>query len=237
MYEALHVDRPRSAPPDHAAILERDGFAVIENIAEAEDLVELRATVAALLTDHQTKRRELGERGGAPQIIEVEHITEARPELLELDVIQKAKAISADVLKAPVEMHYDHVIYKPPMNMKETAWHQDFAYGRRLTFSARRLHWWLPLHDVDADQSCMRFVPGSHKIGYLPHVPVAPTSDALKTELPASAQVVTCPLRAGSATVHLPATLHGTGPNRTNRSRTALILQFAARNWLPRLAR
>lgn len=237
MFEARQVDRQLCGPWQLAADLESDGFAVVENIAGAHDLVEFRAAVAPLLADQRAKRRELGEWAGTPQIIEIEHITEARPELLELDVIRYAKAISADVLKAPVEIYYDQVIYKPPMNMKETAWHQDFAYGRWLTFSARRLHWWLPLHDVDADQSCMRFVPGSHKIGYLPHGPAAPISDALKTELPADAEAVTCPLKAGSAAIHLPATLHCTGPNMTKRSSTALVLQFAARNWLTRLAR
>jgi ectoine hydroxylase-related dioxygenase (phytanoyl-CoA dioxygenase family) len=220
-----------------AADLGRDGYGIVDEIAQPDDLAALTLVTSEILADAGTKRRELGERGGAPQIVEIERITELKPELLKLDVIQYAKAISAEVLGAPVDMHYDHVIFKPPRNMKETAWHQDFAYGRRLTFSARRLHWWLPLHDVDADQSCMRFVPGSHKSGYLPHRAVAPTSDALMADVPAGAQVITCPLKAGSATVHLPATLHGTGPNQTDRPRTALVLQFAAHSWIPRLVR
>lgn len=70
------------------------------------------------------------------------------------------------------------------MNMKETAWHQDSAYLRRVTFSRRRVHWWLPLHDVTIEQGCMQFVPGSHNSRRMSHVPVAPTSDALKTVLP-----------------------------------------------------
>jgi len=37
---------------------------------------------------------------------------------------------------------------------------------------------------------------------------------------------VACPLRAGDATVHLPHTLHQTGPNMTDDARVAWILEF-----------
>ena len=220
-----------------APFLERDGFAILEDVASSEEIAEIRDAVARVLSLPGLTTRELGERGGAPQIIEVEDVLERVPRLRDGGFFARAKDISARLLKSDVEAHYDHVIFKPPMNKKETAWHQDAAYGRRLTFSSRRLHWWLPLHEVTKDQSCMRYVPGSHKMPIARHFPVGPTSDALRTELPDGATVVTCPLKEGSATIHLPNTLHGTGPNDTDRSRTALIVQYSARTRLPRLVR
>jgi ectoine hydroxylase-related dioxygenase (phytanoyl-CoA dioxygenase family) len=220
-----------------AQSLNRDGFAVLEAVATSEEVAEIRRTAARIMRLPELKRRELGERGGVPQIIEIEDVLELSPDLQKCGFFARAKEISAKLLKAPVEAHYDHVIFKPPMNMKETAWHQDAAYGRRLTFSSRRLHRWLPLHDVGEDQSCMRFVPGSHLTPVAKHFPVGPTSDALMTQLPEGATVAVCPLKEGSATIHLPNTLHGTGPNNTNKPRTAFIIQYAARTRLPRLAR
>lgn len=217
--------------------LERDGFAILEDVATGEEIAEIRDAVAGVLSLPGLTTRELGERGGAPQIIEVEDVLERLPSLRSCGFFAKANYISARLLESAVVQHYNHVIFKPPMNKKETAWHQDAAYGRRLTFSSRRLHWWLPLHDVSKDQSCMRFVPGSHKTPVAPHFPAGPTSDALKTELPEGATVVTCPLKEGSATIHLPLTLHSTGPNDTDRPRTALIVQYSARTRLPRLVR
>ena len=130
------------------------------------------------------KTRELGERGGAPQIIEI-----ARPCLLAEEIsrsrfFRNAKAFSEKYFEHEVVYHFDHAIIKPPMNQRETAWHQDSAYSHRLNFAAQRLHWWLPLHDVSVEQGCMRFVRGSHKIGQLRHVSVGATSDAIKTLLP-----------------------------------------------------
>lgn len=220
-----------------ASDLKRDGFSVVEHVATRAEIAEISSTVTRLQSLTGLKTRELGERGGAPQIVEIEDVLELSPELEKCGFFARAKEISARLLQAEVERHYDHVIFKPPMNMKETAWHQDAAYGRQLTFSSRRLHWWLPLHDVDEDQSCMRFVPGSHLTRVAKHFRASPTSDALRTELPEGAKVVACPLKEGSATIHLPNTLHSTGPNKTNKPRTAFIVQYAARTRLPRLAR
>lgn len=223
--------------PAAAIHLERDGFAVLEHVATHAEIDEIRTTVTRIQNLTGLKTRELGVRGGAPQIVEIEDVIQLAPELGKCGFFARASEISARLLQAEVERHYDHVIFKPPMNMKETAWHQDAAYGRQLTFSSRRLHWWLPLHDVDEDQSCMRFVPGSHLTPVAKHFPADPTSDALRTELPEGANVIACPLKEGSATIHLPNTLHSTGPNNTLKPRVAFIVQYAARTLLPRLAR
>jgi hypothetical protein len=211
--------------------LEHDGFAIVENITDAKDLGRIRSAIEKLLRRSDVPTRELGERGGSPQIIEI-----ARPLLLssaiaESRFVQNAKAISEQYFGERATYHFDHAIVKPPMNLKETAWHQDTAYSHRFNFAVDRLHWWLPLHDVSRDQGCMQFVRGSHKIGRLPHTPVAATSDAIRTILPENADVVSCPLQAGCATVHLPTTLHYTGPNRTDHPRYAFVVQFARANW------
>jgi hypothetical protein len=220
-----------------AQCLNRDGFAVLQHVASSKEIAEIRSAVMRILRVSGVKRRELGERGSSPQIIEIGDVLELSPGLETCGFFCRAKDISAKLLKANVKAHYDHMIFKPPMNMKETAWHQDAAYGRRLTFSSRRLHWWLPLHDVSEAQGCMRFVPGSHLTPVARHIPAGPTSDALKTKVPEGEFVVACPLTEGSATIHLPNTLHSTGPNSTHKPRMAFIIQYAARTYLPRFAR
>jgi ectoine hydroxylase-related dioxygenase (phytanoyl-CoA dioxygenase family) len=48
---------------------------------------------------------------------------------------------------------------------------------------------------------------------------------------------VVCPLEAGGATIHLPKTLHYTGPNNTDTTRYAWIVQFGVRGWIPTILR
>jgi ectoine hydroxylase-related dioxygenase (phytanoyl-CoA dioxygenase family) len=224
-----------SAPAMPTLNLEHDGFAVVEDLTDLEDIGVIRRAIENCLRRCDVKTKELGERGGAPQIIEIARLCLLVDEITQSRFFKNAKAFSEKYFEHQVVYHFDHAIIKPPMNQRETAWHQDSAYSHRLNFAARRLHWWLPLHDVSVEQGCMRFVRGSHKIGQLRHVSVGATSDAIKTVLPNDAEVVVCPLRAGSATVHLPATLHSTGPNATQRPRFAFILQFARSNWTHRL--
>jgi phytanoyl-CoA hydroxylase len=131
--------------------LEHDGFAVVEDVTDLEDIGVIHQAIENCLHRDDVKTRELGERGGAPQIIEI-----ARPCLLAEEIsrslfFRNAKAFSENYFEHEVVYHFDHAIIKPPMNQRETAWHQDSAYSHRLNFAAQRLHWWLPLHDVSVE--------------------------------------------------------------------------------------
>jgi hypothetical protein len=57
--------------------LEHDGFAVVEDVTDLEDIGVIHQAIENCLHRDDVKTRELGERGGAPQIIEI-----ARPCLL-----------------------------------------------------------------------------------------------------------------------------------------------------------
>jgi ectoine hydroxylase-related dioxygenase (phytanoyl-CoA dioxygenase family) len=216
------------------AQLERDGFAVVENITDLDDLAVIRGEIDELLLRDDVPTKELGERGSSPQIIEIWWPSKLSKRIANSRFVQSARDLSEAHFRTGVAYNFDHAIVKPPFNFKETAWHQDYAYNRKFNFS-NRLHWWLPLHDVTIEQGCMFFMRGSHRMGRLKHVPVAGTSDALKTILPEKAEVVACPLHAGSATVHTQATLHCSGPNRTGSTRYAFILQFERSTWATKL--
>ncbi|MBV8700108.1 MAG: phytanoyl-CoA dioxygenase family protein [Bradyrhizobium sp.] len=213
--------------------LVQDGFAVVD-IASAKDIDLIRQAVRRVLAREDVVFRELGERTGAPQIQEVHHIASRAPEIMETDFFSRAKEFSQSFLKSAVHLKFDHVILKPAMSNRETGWHQDAAYTPRIWRFHRRVHWWLPLHDVPIEQGCMRYVPGTHHSSRMKHAAVGPTSDAIKTVLPEGSKVVDCPVKAGSACVHLPKTLHCTGPNTTRFPREAYILQFASPSLLPR---
>jgi ectoine hydroxylase-related dioxygenase (phytanoyl-CoA dioxygenase family) len=226
---------PEPSPRDFAEAMKQNGFAVVERLVGPDDIVSIRKAVDRIFENAALKKRELGERGGAPQIIELPDLMAFAPELARSRFYEIAKTYSEAYLGGVSVCNYAHAIIKPPMNKKETAWHQDSAYHRPITFCRRRVHWWLPLHDVSVEQGCMQFVPGSHKFPRLRHTPVAPSSDAVKAALPAGVQVVKCPLAAGSASAHLPNTLHCTGANMSDRPRQAFIVQFARRTILPRI--
>lgn len=177
---------------------------------DLDDLTVIRDEINELLDRGNVPTKELGERGNSRQIVEIWWPSKLSKRIADSCFVQNARAISEAYFGREVTHNFDHAIIIPPFNLRETAWHQDFAYNNRFSLS-NRLHWWLPLHEVTIDQGCMNFVRGSHRIGRLPHVRVGPTSDALKTRLPENADVVSCPLKVGSATVHTQSSVKNVG--------------------------
>jgi ectoine hydroxylase-related dioxygenase (phytanoyl-CoA dioxygenase family) len=89
------------------------------------------------------------------------------------------------------------------------------------------LHFWIPLQPVTANNGCLHFIPGSHQEGLHPHY-LADGNDryAITTHEVDTSRAVACPLSVGSATIHLPLTLHAALPNNTEHIRRAWALLF-----------
>ena len=155
---------------------------------------------------------------------------------------------------AAMLMGVDHVrlleeeaLVKPPGG-KETGWHQDLPYmpvdGRHF------LTMWLAIDDVEFDMSAMQYVPRSHRIGSLgrqipydaarrgelsPDVlrsggmPKHYTELMNDTDRQSVGDLISIGVKSGEAIVHDGMLIHGTGPNRSEKTRRALgIVVIAA---------
>ncbi len=130
-----------------------------------------------------------------------------------------------------VKVFWDKTFVKPPARVgtRETVWHQDYPYNpidRRGMLTI-----WLALEDVPAESGALRFVPRSHRLGPLGRFDLVSgdhgLGDILRSDdLATVGEPVTVPLRAGDATVHDALTLHGAGPNRSDRPRRAWTAVF-----------
>ena len=115
---------------------------------------------------------------------------------------------------------------KPPGDGAATPWHQDEAYwGRNL--DNRGITCWMSFHDVDERNGCMHFVRGGHRHGMLEHRnPPDRASDLLVCEVDPGANMLACPLKAGSVTFHHSKTPHMTTANCSERWRLTLAQHF-----------
>jgi ectoine hydroxylase-related dioxygenase (phytanoyl-CoA dioxygenase family) len=120
---------------------------------------------------------------------------------------------------------------KPPSaNDQFVAWHQDTMYWGLVPPFAITL--WIAIDDADIENGCLRVIPGSHRLGLLPHR----TSDRAGNLLgenqeidPAlfdEASAVDFCLRAGEASAHHGELIHGSNPNRSTRRRCGMTLRF-----------
>ena len=217
----------------------RDGFMVIESVTTRADLEQITRVMARLYRCYTTLARmrrawDLGTGGAGelPEILEINQTIDLEPELEATLTFRRCRALAEALLGRPVEYRFDHAIYKPAFNGRATAWHQDEAY----TLDPRLVtaHFWVPMVDVSVAMGCMQFIPGSHRervahhrLQHLRH------AHALEADHVDASRAVACPLRAGDVTVHMPRTLHYTGPNLTPMPRLAWSLEFGPRRPLP----
>lgn len=212
-----------------------DGFMVIESFASTQDVTFIRAVAEDIFENRVGFERgaqfdmlgkEDGERPAQqPQIL---NPSEFRPALRQTATFRKAEALARDLLGPTAGFVFDHMILKPPLHGSPTPWHQDEAF-RDPAFDYREISIWVALQPVDLANGCMAFLPGTHRQPVLPHR--SPNNDPRVHALECfagfePADAVHCPLPSGGCTVHTGRTLHGAGPNQTDRPRYAYVMIF-----------
>ncbi len=225
---------------EEIARFHRLGFLALPRFTTVEDVARLRRILIPLYERfHALPARvavDLGDEArpaGAFQIPEINWAVRLAPELRATLTFRRCREVAGQLLGRPAApTGFDHAILKPPRNGRPTPWHQDEAYtdGRGPRGS---VHFWIPLQAVTVEMGCMHFIAGSHLGPLLPHRRRGPHAHALEAEGLDTSAAVACPLPAGGATVHLPRTLHHTGPNLTDEPRYAWSLEFgpARRRW------
>jgi ectoine hydroxylase-related dioxygenase (phytanoyl-CoA dioxygenase family) len=115
---------------------------------------------------------------------------------------------------------------KPP-NYKMTSAHQDNAYFE----SDRKVYtFWIPLQDVDILNSCMFYVPGSHKQGLVEHKVIGTnvrtrtgkTGFSLYSDYYKNKDFATVPMKTGEILVHDKDCMHFSSPNLSDDYRIAI---------------
>lgn len=115
---------------------------------------------------------------------------------------------------------------KPP-NYKMTSAHQDNAY---FDSDDDVFTFWIPLQDVDILNSCMFYVPGSHKAGLLPHKTIGTnvrtrtgkTGFSLYSDWYKNSEFVKVSMSKGQILVHDKNCMHFSSPNLSDEYRVAI---------------
>ncbi|MBK8977353.1 MAG: phytanoyl-CoA dioxygenase family protein [Planctomycetes bacterium] len=222
--------------PAQLEAFHRDGFVGPIDVLDDAGVARARAALDALLP-------RLGEL--EPELYEVEAAWSERPDevvchflggwlvepvLRELVFHPAITTPCADALGVDrLRFWHDQVFYKPAGHPGVVPWHQDESYWTR-TAPANHVTLNLLLDDADDASGCLMFVPGSHRFGLLPPLPfdspLEAIAERLTPEQRAAFRPWAVPVRAGQATLHHCRTLHGSGPNRSSRSRRALVFNY-----------
>lgn len=221
--------------PESLRRFREDGFLAFDTGLSARDIADLRETLSNLHRDNVGFEEgalfdAMGVDDGStparfPQIL---HPRSFAPELIGNSFYQLARGIAEQILGSSVRFKADISLMKPAEIGGPTPWHQDEAF-QDPAFEYDEISFWLALQPVDEKNSCMAYIPGSHKGPVLPHG--FPAGDARIHALECQdgfdpANAVLCPLPTGGCVIHNGRTVHGAGPNLSGRERMAYVLIF-----------
>ncbi|MEX0887304.1 MAG: phytanoyl-CoA dioxygenase family protein [Phycisphaeraceae bacterium] len=131
-----------------------------------------------------------------------------------------------------VRFLHDQLFYKPPRHGGVVAWHQDYSYWKRTT-PPGHLTCYIALDDTTLDNGCMQTIPGSHRWPLLEQATLIGDEsdmDAIKAQLTpdqlAAFEPAPIELKAGQCSFHDCMTVHGSYPNRSDRPRRGVVLNY-----------
>lgn len=204
----------------------REGFVVLENVFSEHVIDELLESVDPIEEAATEQLRKF--KNGRFIVSRADEIT------FSPGIVSKSKIadrfvrsqpfldLTYDFLGPDVRLYVEQLVYKKPGNPRHFPWHQDNGY----TFIEPQhyLTCWVSLTDATEANGCPWVIPGVHRQGTLAHVWTDLGFSCVSDE---PADAVAAPVGKGGIVVFSSLTPHMTGPNLTDETRKAYIVQFA----------
>lgn len=229
--------------PEQITQFHRDGFVTLPQVLTEAELAEIEPTFELFIQGSVPgMERDFCDMSG-PYSRAFEHFSlvnavlprRYRPELAGNLYERRTASIARQLVGKTATLDYDQFLAKRP-NKPDAAfsWHQDLGYWPTETPEPLTATCSLALDDADAENGCLRVVPGSQRGGLRPHLPLHGTdrenSHILSIELGPEDPVVELPVKRGDITVHDEMIVHGSGGNSSqNRWRRTYIVAYRSK--------
>jgi hypothetical protein len=193
------------------------GYLFLPDLLTPREIAILRAAI-----------RDLGTMGFNLQGRQVGALTQKDPRFLQLAFNPRVCDLIGELVDWDrIWLHSSKVNFNCAREGIAKTWHQDNVYWPELP--PEQITMWIAIDDADESNGCMWVLPGSHKPGIVPHTRGATgwevTEEMLPTLFP-GLKPLQCPVRSGGALVFHGNVLHKSEPNRSDRNRWALVLDF-----------
>jgi ectoine hydroxylase-related dioxygenase (phytanoyl-CoA dioxygenase family) len=209
------------------------GYLLVENVLPSDVVEELRRACDRLseqakgLTE-STERFKLKafDSGGGNLVQQVAEPHELGGEWMSLARDSRILDVIEGLLGPNIQLYYSMLMMKPPREGFKAPWHQDFAF-----FVHNRsdiLACMVAIDDATLENGCIHVVPGSHKLGLLNHFKDGVFTGVLTDPTPFDdpARQVALPAKAGSLIIWHSLTLHSSQPNRSEKPRRGIVMEF-----------
>ena len=216
--------------PEQKAFYGENGYLLAEGLLSAHEAETFRQECHAL-SERLSAQKDIDATWGSArqsamavktQLLHCHDVQYHSAAFSRLMVDERFTDIAAELMGTPnVQLHHNKMFIKPPEKGSPFPMHQDqpFFPHARHSMMAAVFHF----DDAPLEKGCIRVIPGSHKLGPLPHLPEGswhlPFSEyPLESATP-------CPAKAGDVLFFSYLTIHGSGVNVSSEARTTLLVQ------------
>ena len=211
----------RMIPDRFSCDFERDGYYFPLDALDDQEVGVYRERLQEILdSDHASR---LGNRGQINNLhVFSPHVNEIIRTPAILDAVEQI--VGPDIL-----VWSTGIFVKPAHSASFVSWHQDLTYWG--LSSDRQVSVWLAFSPVNEENGCMRFLPGSHRHGQLPHEDIVDQENLLTRGQRAvidfdESESVRVELEPGQASLHHGHLLHCSGPNHSDHPRLGLVITY-----------
>jgi ectoine hydroxylase-related dioxygenase (phytanoyl-CoA dioxygenase family) len=227
---------------EQKAFYEANGYLLVENAVTSPQRARLLEITDRLIEDSRTVTEsndvydlDAGHAPHSPRLTRIKIPHKRDPFFWEVLRHSAMTEVLCDLLGPDTNLLTSKLNTKAPGGGRAVEWHQDWAFYPHT--NDHLLAFGLMLEDVNLANGPLMVIPGSHKGPVLNHHMNGVFAGAIDPDDPLfdRRRAVTLTGRAGSMTVHHVRTLHGSGPNVSDRARKILFYEIAAAHAWPLL--
>ena len=151
------------------------------------------------------------------------------PRLLDFLLSAEPLDLVEPIIGPNIGLWSSHFISKDPYTGRETPWHEDSAFwnGRISSFD-KIITIWLAIDPSDAENGCMRVIPGTHSNGFSDYHEVDMKYNTFEKAIPNvdESKAVNFELARGEASLHDSRIIHGAKANTSPRRRCGYTMRY-----------
>jgi hypothetical protein len=151
------------------------------------------------------------------------------PRLLDFLLSDEPLDLVEPIIGHNIGLWSSHFISKDPYTGRETPWHEDSAFwnGRISNFD-KIITIWLAIDPSDAENGCMRVIPGTHSNGFSDYQAVDSKYNTFEKAIPNvdESKAVYFELARGEASLHDSRIIHGAKANTSPRRRCGYTMRY-----------
>lgn len=211
------------------------GFVVLDNLFSEDEIRPISDEVDNIIAGRAAyfPQSELVYEPGAepPRVRNAFHLH--RYHDLFMDVARRPKLVGIlqQILGAPLRIYGSHLFAKQARVGTVVPPHQDMPYWPFAPYEL--VSAWIALDDSTAENGCVRFIPGSHKFGMLPHAASGVVGNSLAVVHEERLDAIPehpVEVRRGAVVLHHCLTVHRSEPNLSSVPRRGLIYIYMSPN-------